>query len=193
MRMLSLQHTSSAVIFRDGTYMTLREVFESLDLTGYDLNVDLLDAHAGRSTFHRFDKFSLKYNPCDQSRLSRIFFSVVVHRSGNKWILNTHSGKCFIYAPRQKLCKFPLYYGAYVLIAAALFVAAEFAKDRVVVGILDGPIRLSSKEGASSVRSWIVSDDDDDELITLQQSDSTLEYTKVCLRLRLRWLSMVEK
>ncbi|GJV40050.1 annexin D5-like protein [Tanacetum coccineum] len=47
-------------------------------------------------------------------------------------------------------------------------------------------IRLSSKEGASSVRSWIVSDDDDDELITLQQSDSTLEYTKVCLRLRLR-------
>ncbi|GKE79688.1 hypothetical protein Tco_1545808, partial [Tanacetum coccineum] len=55
--------------------------------------------------------------------------------------------------------------------------------------------RLSSKEGASSVRSWIVSDDDDDddEIITLQQSDSTLEYTKVCSRLRLRWLSMVEK
>lgn len=61
------------VIFRDGTYMTLREVFESLDLTGYDLNVDLLDVHADKSTFHRFDKFNLKYNPCGQSRLREIF------------------------------------------------------------------------------------------------------------------------
>ncbi|KAL0338169.1 UNVERIFIED_CONTAM: AMP deaminase [Sesamum angustifolium] len=36
------------VIFRDGTYLTLKEVFESLDLTGYDLNVDLLDVHADK-------------------------------------------------------------------------------------------------------------------------------------------------
>ncbi|GJV51428.1 transcription termination factor MTERF5, chloroplastic-like protein [Tanacetum coccineum] len=36
--------------------------------------------------------------------------------------------------------------------------------------------QLPSKEAASSrVRSWIVSDDDDDEFITLQQSDSVLE------------------
>ncbi|KEH15290.1 AMP deaminase/myoadenylate deaminase, putative, partial [Medicago truncatula] len=49
--------------------MTLKEVFESLDLTGYDLNVDLLD----KSTFHRFDKFNLKYNPCVQNRLREIF------------------------------------------------------------------------------------------------------------------------
>ncbi|KAK5804376.1 hypothetical protein PVK06_032025 [Gossypium arboreum] len=61
------------VIFRDGTYLTLTEVFESLDLTGYDLNVDLLDVHADKSTFHRFDKFNLKYNPCGQSRLREIF------------------------------------------------------------------------------------------------------------------------
>ncbi|XP_052175003.1 AMP deaminase-like [Diospyros lotus] len=61
------------VIFRDGTYMTLKEVFESLDLTGYDMNVDLLDVHADKSTFHRFDKFNLKYNPCGQSRLREIF------------------------------------------------------------------------------------------------------------------------
>ncbi|XP_075510261.1 AMP deaminase-like isoform X2 [Primulina tabacum] len=61
------------VIFRDGTYLTLSEVFESLDLTGYDLNVDLLDVHADKSTFHRFDKFNLKYNPCGQSRLREIF------------------------------------------------------------------------------------------------------------------------
>ncbi|KAM3706607.1 hypothetical protein ACJW31_03G163000 [Castanea mollissima] len=61
------------VIFRDGKYMTLREVFESLDLSGHDLNVDLLDVHADKSTFHRFDKFNLKYNPCGQSRLREIF------------------------------------------------------------------------------------------------------------------------
>ncbi|KAL5553976.1 hypothetical protein UlMin_041377 [Ulmus minor] len=61
------------VIFRDGKYLTLKEVFESLDLTGYDLNVDLLDVHADKSTFHRFDKFNLKYNPCGQSRLREIF------------------------------------------------------------------------------------------------------------------------
>ncbi|KHN15593.1 AMP deaminase [Glycine soja] len=49
------------VIFRDGKYMMLKEVFESLDLTGYDLNVDLLDVHADNSTFHRFDKFNLMF------------------------------------------------------------------------------------------------------------------------------------
>jgi hypothetical protein len=35
--------------------------------------VDLLDVHADRNTFHRFDKFNLKYNPCGQSRLREIF------------------------------------------------------------------------------------------------------------------------
>nr|KAJ0185055.1 hypothetical protein LSAT_V11C900502610 [Lactuca sativa] len=38
-----------------------------------DLNVDLLDVHADKSTFHHFDKFNLKYNPCGQSRLQEIF------------------------------------------------------------------------------------------------------------------------
>ena len=36
------------------------QVFESLKLTGYDLNVDTLDMHADKSMFHRFDKFNLK-------------------------------------------------------------------------------------------------------------------------------------
>lgn len=48
-------------------YMTL------ILLNRYDLNVDLLDVHADKSTFHRFDKFNLKYNPCGQSRLREIF------------------------------------------------------------------------------------------------------------------------
>lgn len=65
--------SDEVVIFRDGKNLTLRQVFESLDLTGYDLNVDLLDVHADKNTFHRFDKFNLKYNPCGQSRLREIF------------------------------------------------------------------------------------------------------------------------
>ena len=62
---------------RDGKYLTLAEVFESLNLTGYDLNVDLLDMHADKNTFHRFDRFNLKYNPCGQSRLREIFIKQV--------------------------------------------------------------------------------------------------------------------
>ena len=44
------------VIFRDGKYLTLSEVFQSLAITGYDLSVDTLDMHADKNTFHRFDK-----------------------------------------------------------------------------------------------------------------------------------------
>jgi AMP deaminase len=31
------------------------------------------DFQADKNTFHRFDKFNLKYNPCGQSRLREIF------------------------------------------------------------------------------------------------------------------------
>lgn len=33
------------VIFRDGEYLTLKEVFESINLTAYDLSIDTLDMH----------------------------------------------------------------------------------------------------------------------------------------------------
>lgn len=61
------------VIFRDGKLLTLAEVFESLNLTAYDLSIDTLDMHAHTDTFHRFDKFNLKYNPIGESRLREIF------------------------------------------------------------------------------------------------------------------------
>lgn len=61
------------VIFRDGAELSLKEVFESLHLTAYDLSIDTLDMHAHRDTFHRFDKFNLKYNPMGESRLREIF------------------------------------------------------------------------------------------------------------------------
>ncbi len=82
--------SQEVVIYRDDKYLTLSEVFKSLNLTSYTLSVDTLDVHvrsfyylccsynwltlqADKNTFHRFDKFNLKYNPCGQSRLREIF------------------------------------------------------------------------------------------------------------------------
>ena len=48
-------------------------MFESLNLTAYDLSIDTLDMHAHQDSFHRFDKFNLKYNPIGESRLREIF------------------------------------------------------------------------------------------------------------------------
>ncbi|KAJ7913565.1 hypothetical protein B0H13DRAFT_491918 [Mycena leptocephala] len=61
------------VIFRDGAVLTLQQVFQSLKLTAYDLSIDTLDMHAHSDSFHRFDKFNLKYSPIGESRLREIF------------------------------------------------------------------------------------------------------------------------
>jgi AMP deaminase len=61
------------VIFRDDHYLTLRQVFASLNLSSYDLSINTLDMHAHQDSFHRFDKFNLKYNPIGESRLREIF------------------------------------------------------------------------------------------------------------------------
>lgn len=65
--------SNDVVIFRDGHELTLAQVFESLKLTAYDLSIDTLDMHAHQDSFHRFDKFNLKYNPIGESRLREIF------------------------------------------------------------------------------------------------------------------------
>ncbi|XP_054927366.1 AMP deaminase 2 isoform X3 [Dermacentor andersoni] len=49
------------------------KVFSTMNITAYDLSVDMLDVHADRNTFHRFDKFNTKYNPVGESRLREIF------------------------------------------------------------------------------------------------------------------------
>lgn len=67
------KHPDEVVLDRDGQKLTLREVFESINLTAYDLSIDTLDMHAHTDSFHRFDKFNLKYNPIGQSRLRDIF------------------------------------------------------------------------------------------------------------------------
>ena len=81
------------------------QVFDSLNLTAYDLSIDTLDMHAD-NTFHRyviflffvcmlqwqhlvyihllgsFDRFNLKYNPIGQSRLREIFLKTDNHIEG---------------------------------------------------------------------------------------------------------------
>jgi len=61
------------VIFRDQQQLTMEQVFHSLNLTAYDLSIDALDMHAHKDSFHRFDRFNLKYNPMGESRLREIF------------------------------------------------------------------------------------------------------------------------
>lgn len=42
------------VCCKNGEKMSLAQVFASLNLTAYDLSVDMLDVHADRNTFHRY-------------------------------------------------------------------------------------------------------------------------------------------
>nr|XP_002121216.3 AMP deaminase 2 isoform X1 [Ciona intestinalis] len=69
---------------RDGKDYTLQEVFDSLNLSAYDLSVDSLDVHADRNLFHRFDKFNSKYNPIGQSILREIYIKTD-NRAGGKF------------------------------------------------------------------------------------------------------------
>ncbi|KAK7891199.1 hypothetical protein WMY93_023162 [Mugilogobius chulae] len=61
------------VLEQNGKTLTLGQVFHKLGMDPYDLTVDSLDVHAGRQTFHRFDKFNSKYNPVGASELREIY------------------------------------------------------------------------------------------------------------------------
>ncbi|KAK9709785.1 AMP deaminase [Popillia japonica] len=75
-------HADEVVTVTDGKQMTLKEVFQSMNLTTYDLTVDMLDVHADRNTFHRFDKFNAKYNPIGESRLREVFLKTDNYLNG---------------------------------------------------------------------------------------------------------------
>uniref|UniRef100_A0A6Q2WWU6 AMP deaminase n=1 Tax=Esox lucius TaxID=8010 RepID=A0A6Q2WWU6_ESOLU len=61
------------VLEKNGQKLTLKQVFDNLAMDPYNLTVDSLDVHAGRQTFHRFDKFNSKYNPVGASELREIY------------------------------------------------------------------------------------------------------------------------
>lgn len=76
------KHADEVVTCNKGVKMTLKEVFQSMNLTTYDLTVDMLDVHADRNTFHRFDKFNAKYNPIGESRLREVFLKTDNYLNG---------------------------------------------------------------------------------------------------------------
>ena len=94
---------NDVVCLDKGEPLTLNQVFESMNLTAYDLTVDMLDVHAvchvplnsmfnvslmvilfpqDRNTFHRFDKFNAKYNPIGESRLREVFLKTENYLDG---------------------------------------------------------------------------------------------------------------
>ncbi|XP_045486108.1 AMP deaminase 2-like isoform X2 [Pieris rapae] len=73
---------NEVVAVQRGVPKTLKSVFEEMNLDAYDLNVDLLDVHADRNTFHRFDKFNAKYNPVGESRLREVFLKTDNYMNG---------------------------------------------------------------------------------------------------------------
>jgi len=46
------------------------------------MSVDMLDVHADRNTFHRFDKFNTKYNPVGENTLREVFLKTDNHIRG---------------------------------------------------------------------------------------------------------------
>ncbi|KAF5280417.1 hypothetical protein FQR65_LT03226 [Abscondita terminalis] len=75
-------NADEVVTISNGVPMTLKQVFQSMNLTTYDLTVDMLDVHADRNTFHRFDKFNAKYNPIGESRLREVFLKTDNYLNG---------------------------------------------------------------------------------------------------------------
>ncbi|XP_006642559.3 AMP deaminase 3 isoform X2 [Lepisosteus oculatus] len=70
------------VMEKGGKKLTLKQVFDNLHMDPYDLTVDSLDVHAGRQTFHRFDKFNSKYNPVGASELREIYLKTDNYTQG---------------------------------------------------------------------------------------------------------------
>ncbi|XP_043226127.1 AMP deaminase 2-like [Amphibalanus amphitrite] len=81
-KMMKTNSEEIVCLNKEGKQMTLRDVFTEMNLTPYDLNVDMLDVHADRNTFHRFDKFNAKYNPVGESSLREVFLKTDNYMKG---------------------------------------------------------------------------------------------------------------
>ena len=80
-----------------------------MNLTAYDLTVDMLDVHADRNTFHRFDKFNSKYNfssshsgeGVHEQKIGVLFTSTFLHQL---LLMSTGSSTNTGRPPEQKIC-----------------------------------------------------------------------------------------
>ena len=66
------EHGNDQVIKIDNQIYTLKDLFDKMKLTSYDLNVDALDCKA-YNVYQRFDRFNKKYNPLASQYLREIF------------------------------------------------------------------------------------------------------------------------
>ena len=105
---MGLIRFQDVVIFRDGAELTLEQVFESLKLTAYDLSIDTLDMHAHQDSFHRFDKFNLKYNPIGESRLREIFLKTDNYIQGRYLAELTKGMTCSYNYAKLLIYRFPI-------------------------------------------------------------------------------------
>ncbi|KAK6534447.1 AMP deaminase [Arthrobotrys megalospora] len=115
------------VIFRDGKHLTLREVFESINLTAYDLSIDTLDMHAHTDSFHRFDKFNLKYNPIGESRLRTIFLKTDNYSKGKFLAEITHEVISDLEASKYQMAEYRI----------SIYGRSEDEWDRLAAWVVD--------------------------------------------------------
>lgn len=95
--------------------MTLQGVFDSLGLTTYDLSIDTLDMHAHKDSFHRFDKFNLKYNPIGESRLREVFLKTDNYIQGRYLAEITKEVISDLESSKYQMCEYRIsIYGRYV-------------------------------------------------------------------------------
>uniref|UniRef100_A0A1I8J151 A_deaminase domain-containing protein n=1 Tax=Macrostomum lignano TaxID=282301 RepID=A0A1I8J151_9PLAT len=63
------------------SFLSLKQIFEAMKITDYDLNIDMLDVHADRHTFQRFDKIQFQIQPAG-NHLREVFLKTDNHIGG---------------------------------------------------------------------------------------------------------------
>uniref|UniRef100_A0A1I8F8U7 Phosphoinositide phospholipase C n=1 Tax=Macrostomum lignano TaxID=282301 RepID=A0A1I8F8U7_9PLAT len=64
---------------RSGELLSLKQIFEAMKITDYDLNIDMLDFTPIGTLSKRFDKFNSKYNPLGRNHLREVFLKTDNH------------------------------------------------------------------------------------------------------------------
>ncbi|KTW29345.1 AMP deaminase [Pneumocystis carinii B80] len=78
------------VLYQDGKYHTLKDIFDSFNLTEYDLTIDTLDMHAYKDTFQHFEVFNSRFSPFGKPIFRTIFLSTDNYMKGKYFAELTH-------------------------------------------------------------------------------------------------------
>jgi len=70
------------VMEKDGEHISLAEIVKILDIKPEELSIDTLDMTPEQVTFHRFDRFTARYNPLEMSKLRSIFLTTDNYMNG---------------------------------------------------------------------------------------------------------------